>query len=149
MKECSYLTEKLSRSFYRTFLSKELHPLYKTNQQLVVWGKQSFSGTNPKVILDIKFLGERCFRLVTSVRQRKKSESPCGIRLSVSSLTNSSLSDSKSYLCFMIENTADCLHIYCLILIISSESLVVCQELLIEKLPILYLKKQRRLFTQH
>ena len=39
VKECSYLTEKPSHSFYRTILSKELHPLYKTNEQLVVLGE--------------------------------------------------------------------------------------------------------------
>ena len=53
VKECTYLTVKPSHSFYLTILSKELHPLYKTNEQLVVWGKQSFSGTDPKAIPDI------------------------------------------------------------------------------------------------
>ena len=103
---------KLTHSFYRATLSKQLYPHCKTNQQLVVWGKQSFQVQIQKLFSTYKYLEERCFRPVTSVRQSKKSQSSCGIRLSVSSSANSSLSDSESYLCFMKENTGDCLHIY-------------------------------------
>ena len=68
VKECTYLMEK-PHSFSRTILSRKLHPLCKTNQQLVIWRKKSFSGTDPKVILNIKISGRK---MLASCHERAK-----------------------------------------------------------------------------
>ena len=67
--------EEPSHSFYRTILSSCIHFVKPVNNY-------SFGGNNlfqvriQKLVLTYKFLEEKCFRLVKSVRQRKTFHDP-------------------------------------------------------------------------
>ena len=140
VKECSYLTEKPSHSFYWSILSKELQnqsTIGRLRETIFFrYGSKSYSRHINFWKKDVFVLSRAC--------NKEKSRSPHAefdyrflLRPTVLCLTlnpNYALWKKTQPIVYLYtDNTNE--------FIISSESLVACQELLIEKLPTLYLNK--------